>query len=158
MKSIEFLKGWKENYVTIFLEHNIFKNENDEIDKITKVFALFSPFNARFQFNTEEKDKFLEELLLIKKYDIKVIHTGKRLFSKKQYKQIEVYTNEFSSNNLIKLAIQHKVTLEFELEFNDQNKVIGVLYGDAGESHSIHFNTAFSNIEEINNQINNIFK
>lgn len=158
MKTVEFLKGWKENFVTIFLEHNLFKNEKDEIDKLTKTLTLFSPFNVNFQFNTEEDDKFFKELLSTQNYNIKVIRTGKKLFSKKQFKLIEIYTDELLSFNLIKLAIQHKVTLEFELKFNDQIKVIGILYGDAGESHSIHFNSQFFDTEEIKNKINNIFK
>ncbi len=158
MKTVEFLKGWKKNFITIFLEHNLFKNEKDEIDKLTRTLSLFSPFDVKFQFNTEENDEFFEEILSTNNYNIKVIHTGKKLFSKKQYKLIEIHTDELSSFNLIKLAVQHKVTLEFELKFNDQIKVIGILFGDAGESHSLHFNSQVFDVEEIKNKTNNIFK
>lgn len=158
MKTVEFLKGWRKNFVTIFLEQNLFKNEKDEIDKIINIFTFFTPYIAKFQFNTEENDKFFEELSLTNNYDIKVIRIGKKLLSKKQYKLIEVCTNELLSYNLLKLAIQHKVTLEFELKFNDQINVAGVLYGDAGESHSIHFNTKYYDVDKIKNKINNLFK
>ncbi len=158
MKTVEFLKGWKKNFITIFLDHNIFENEKDEFDKVTEILTLFSPFDVKLQFNTEENDVFFEKILSTKDYNIKIIHTGKKLFSKKQYKLIEIYTEELLFFNLIKLAIEHKITLEFELVFNDQIKVIGILYGDAGESHTIHFDTKFFNIEEIKIKINNIFK
>lgn len=158
MKTVEFLKGWEKNFVTIFLEHNLFKNKKDEIDKFAKMLTLFSPFNGKFQFNIEENDKFFEELLSTNNYNIEIIRTGKKLFRKKKYKLVEINTNELLSFNLIKLAIQHKITLEFELKLDDQIKVTGILYGDAGESHSIHFDSQFFNTEEIKIKINNIFK
>lgn len=158
MKTVEFLNGWEKNFVTIFLEHNLFKNEKDEINKLTKIFTFFIPFCAKFKFNTKENDEFFEKLLATNNYDTKVIYIGKKLFSKNQYKLIEVCTNELLSYNLIKLAIQHKVTLDFELWFNDQLKVTGVLYGDAGESHSIHFNKKCFDVDKIKSEIISIFK
>ncbi len=158
MNTVEFLKGWKKNFVTIFLNHNLFKNEKDEFEKVTEVLTLFSPFKIKLQFNTEGNDVFFEKVLSTNDYNIKVIHTGKKLFSRKQYKLIEIYTDESLFFNLIKLAIEHKITLEFELIFNDEIKVIGVLYGDAGESHTMHFDTKFFKTEEVKTKINNIFK
>ncbi len=157
MNNIEFLKGWKKNFVTISLEQYLFKDENDEINKITKLISIFSPSKIKLKFNIEDNDQFSKEFLSNKNYDYKIIHTGKRFFSRKKYSLIEMNSDLLLANNIISLAVKYKNTIDLELIFDNQSLVLGVLYGDAGETHSIHFNSEFFNIEEIKNKINNIF-
>lgn len=158
MNTVEFMKGWKKNFVTIFLEHNIFKDEKDEIDKITNLISIFSPSKIKIKFNTEDNDQFSKEFLSNKNYDYKITHTGKKLFSKKEYNLIEMNAEILLANQIIGLAIKHKNTLDLEIISDNQLLVSAVLFGDAGESHSIHFNSQFFNVEEIKNKTNNIFK
>lgn len=157
MKTVEFLKGWEKNFTTIFLEHRIFKNEKDEIDKVTKILSLFSQFNITLKFIIEENDKFYKEFLSDKNYAYKIIHTGKRFFSRKKYYTIEINTDIKSANPLIALAIKYQNTVDFEITSNEQIIVSGVLFGDAGGSHTIHFNTKFFNENETEIKINSIF-
>ena len=157
MNAVEFLRGWKKDFDTLFLENRIFKNKNDEVDKVKKTLNIFSPFNAKVEFNTEENDGFIKELLLNYNYSIKVKHIGRKMFTKKEYKLIEICTDSSHIFYLIELALKHRRTLDFEFSRNNQIIVTGVLYGDSGGSHTVHFNTKIFNLHEIKTQLNNIF-
>ena len=155
MKTVEFLNGWKKNFYTIFLESSIFKNKKEEIDKVSKILTLFSPFEAILRFTIHEDDKIFEEIN--NDCEVKIIKNGKKLLSQKQYKTIEINTNDKSIDSLIDLLINHNLTCDFELKNNDTIVVSGVLYGDEGESHSIHFDSIHYNKSEIKNKVCLIF-
>ena len=160
MKTVKFLNGWKKNFITIFLEHFLFKNEKDEIDKITKIISIFSESssNIKMEFNIEKDDPFSKEFLSNKNYNYKITHTGKKLFSKKEYKLIEMNGDISLANQIIALTIKYKNTIELKINIGDQILLEGVLFGDAGGSHTVHFNTKFFNTEEVKIKVNNIFK
>ena len=104
-----------------------------------------------------KNDQFFNKIINIVNCKVEILYSGKKLFSKKPYYLIEVQVDEPSFYKIIQQAIFDEETLEFKGTCEDKVVVVeGVLFGDGGGAHSIHFNTCKYRVDEIKSKVNKL--
>lgn len=155
MKKIQFIKT--TSGICIYLNDFLFKDDNDRIEKLTKILNIFTFNNLLLKSDcfVDEGDTFLEEMQTLLNCELKTEFTKTRLFSKRKYSKVQIAFNGEKIEKAIEFIVKNEISLGFEC-YNTNNVLSLQFVVNDNDGACITFNFKLYNPEEIKAKVKEI--